>query len=75
MPPKMEGLVYTRYPNGEQTSMAIPTGLHCCNYKAEEEAINHAAQIIAEHVDHITPVVFLIDALSVLQALTNDKLP
>ena len=56
--------------------MAIPTGLHCSNnYKAEEEAINHAAQIIAENVDHTTPVVFLTDALSVLQALTNDKLP
>nr|XP_022335859.1 ribonuclease H1-like [Crassostrea virginica] len=69
--------VYIEYPNGEKQSMAIPTGLHCSNYKAEEEALLHAANYIinnAEAHENIQ-VVFLTDALSVLQALTNNKLP
>ena len=43
--------IYIEYPNGVQQSLAIPTGLYCSNYKAEEEA------------------------LSVIQALSNNKLP
>ena len=69
--------VYIEYPNGEKQSMAIPTGLHCSNYKAEEEALLHAANYInnnAEAHENIQ-VVFLTDALSVLQALSNNKLP
>ena len=27
--------IYIQYPNGEQQSKAIPTGLHCSNDKAE----------------------------------------
>ena len=65
--------MYTRYPNGEQVLKAIPTGPHCSNYKAEEVII-HCAHIIGNNVNNITPVVFRTDALSVLQALTNDKL-
>jgi hypothetical protein len=55
-------------------SEAIPTGLHCSNYKAEGEAIIHAAHTIKCKVDNNTQVVFLTDALSVLQALMNDNL-
>ena len=64
-----------QYPNGEQQSKAIPTGLHCSNDKAEQEAIIHAAHTIKCKVDNNTQVVFLTDALSVLQALMNDNLP
>ena len=67
-----EGLVFS-IPNGEQQSEAIPTGLHCSNYKAEEEAIIHAAHTIKCKVDNNTQVVFLTDALSVLQDLMNDN--
>ena len=67
--------IYIQYPNGEQQSEAIPTGLHCSNYKAEGEAIIHAAHTIKCKVDNNTQVVFLTDALSVLQALMNDNLP
>ena len=73
---RKEGLVYTfSIPNGEQQSEAIPTGLHCSNYKAEGEAIIHAAHTIKCKVDNNIQVVFLTDALSVLQALMNDNLP
>ena len=51
------------------------TGLHCSNYKAEGEAIIHAAHTIKCKVDNNIQVVFLTDALSVLQALMNDNLP
>jgi len=56
-------------------SEAIPTSLYCSNYKAEEEALIHVAHTITDNVNSTIPVVFLTDALSVLQALTNDKLP
>ncbi|CAG2231555.1 unnamed protein product [Mytilus edulis] len=52
-----------------------PLSLHCSNYKAEEEAHTHAANSIKNEIDNTTQVVFLTDALSVLQALKNDKLP
>lgn len=35
--------IYIKYPNENQQSEAIPTGLHCSNYKAEQEALTHAA--------------------------------
>jgi ribonuclease HI len=66
--------IYIEYPNGEQQSMAIPTGLHCSNYKAEDEALTNAANYIKERAEN-TQVVFLTDALSVIQALNNNKLP
>jgi ribonuclease HI len=67
--------IYIQYPHGEQQSDAIPTGLHRSNYKAEGEAIIHAAHTIKYKVDNNTQIVFLTDALSVLQALMNDNLP
>jgi hypothetical protein len=56
--------IYIQYPNGEQQSEAIPTGLHCSNYKAEGEAIIHATHTIKCKVDNNTQVVLLTDALS-----------
>ena len=72
---RKEGLVYTFSIAMESSkSEAIPTGLHCSNYKAEGEAIIHAAHTIKCKVDNNIQVVFLTDALSVLQALMNDNL-
>jgi ribonuclease HI len=66
--------IYIEYPNGDQQSMSIPTGLHCSNYKAEEEALINAANYIKEGAEN-RQVIFLTDALSVIQALNNNKLP
>ena len=38
--------IYIHYSNGEHQSETIPTGLQCSNYKAEGEAIIHAAHTI-----------------------------
>ena len=67
--------VFIQYPSGERQAEAIPTGLHCTNYRAEEEALIHAANIISSRVSQDTQVVFLTDALSVLQAVNTNSLP
>ncbi|KAK7101730.1 hypothetical protein V1264_020067 [Littorina saxatilis] len=67
--------VYIQHPSGEWQAEAIPTGLHCTNYRAEVEALIHAANTISSKVNPDTQVVFLADALSVLQAVNNNKLP
>ncbi|VDI48838.1 Hypothetical predicted protein [Mytilus galloprovincialis] len=61
---KGEASIYIKYPNGDQQSEAIPTGLHCANYKAVEEALTHAAHSIKNKIDNTTQVVFLTGALS-----------
>ena len=67
--------VYIQYPSGEKQAEAIPTGLYCTNYRAEEEPLIHAANTISSKVNQDSQVVLLTDALSVLQAVTNNKLP
>ena len=67
--------VYVQCPSGQWDATSFPTGLHCTNYRAEEEALTQAAINISSRVDTSTQVVFLTDALSVLQALNNNKLP
>lgn len=67
--------VHIQYPNGERTEEALPTGLYCSNYKAEVDALLKAANTIAPRADQTTQVVFLTDALSVLQAYNSDKQP
>jgi len=67
--------VYIQFPDGQWQAAAVPTGLHCTNYKAEVEALIHAANIISGKTDPDSQVVFLTDALSVLQAANNNKLP
>jgi hypothetical protein len=57
--------IYIQYSNGEQQSEAIPTDLHCSNYKAEGEAIIHAAHTIKCKVDNNSQVIFLTCPLSV----------
>ena len=67
--------VYIQYPNGEQTEEALPTGQYCTNFKAEVDALTQAAHTIATRADQNTQVVFLTDALSVLQAYISGKQP
>ena len=63
--------VYIQYPNGQQQAAAVPTGLHCTNYRAEVEALVHAANIISSTSDPDSQIVFL----SVLEAANSRKLP
>ena len=67
--------VHIQYPSGERAEEALPTGLHCTNYKAEVDALTQAAHTMATRADRTTQVVFLTDALSVLQAYNSDRLP
>ncbi|RUS83699.1 hypothetical protein EGW08_008547 [Elysia chlorotica] len=55
-------------------TISIPTGIHCSNYEAEACAIIEAATHLAEKTPQTNQVVFLTDALSVLQASENGKL-
>lgn len=67
--------VYIHYPNGQRQAKAVPTGLHCTNYRAEVEALVHAATTIKETAQANSQVVFLTDAKSVLEAASANKLP
>ena len=65
--------VYVKYPDGTDDSLSFATGLYTTNYKAEAEALRAAAA----HIENSPPlshrVVFLSDALFVLQALQTGK--
>ena len=63
------------FPDGEITERSVPTGKHCTNYRAEAEALMQAASTVHDSDKEPHQVVFLSDALSVLQAYQNNKLP
>ena len=67
--------IFIQSPEGQTIKKGFPTGKHCTNYTAEEEAIKHATVAVEELDTDCNQVVFLTDALSVLQALEGDKLP
>ena len=67
--------VYIQYPSREWQAKATATGKNCINYKAEVEALILAAQTISSKVERNSQVVFLTDALSVLQAFNTGQLP
>ena len=67
--------VLVHFPGGQKVSANMAVGKHCSNYRAETEALVQAASIV-QVSDHVgKQVVFLSDALSVLQAYQNHKLP
>ena len=53
--------------------VSIPTGLHSTNYKAEAMALEEAATILEKSESTKNNVVFLTDALSVLQSIKSKK--
>ena len=67
--------VYLRYPDGQTETVAMPTGKHCSNYSAEVQALMAAASVVQRASSEFQQVVFLTDALSVLEALSNNKEP
>ena len=68
------GGIYIEWPNGNTTEIEIPTGQYSSNYKAETEALQEAADLLAKSKDTYNHnVVLLSDAKSVLQSLQNPK--
>ena len=67
--------VYIQNPDGTTKVMSEPTGLHCTNYRAEVEALTIAAENIDKDDLQESQIVFLTDALSVLQDLEKGNLP
>ena len=68
------GIVIYLY-SGSTESASAATRRHYCNYKAESEAVLMATSLVVDSQQKSTMAVFLTDALSVLQVLTNNKLP
>jgi ribonuclease HI len=67
--------VLIQCPDGCTETASVSTGVHCSIYRAESEAILTAISKVEDLVDESSCVVFLTDSLSVIQALTNRKLP
>ena len=57
----------------DEEHVSIPTGLHSTNYKAEAMALEEAATILERSERTKNNVVFLTDALSVLQSIKSNK--
>ena len=65
--------VFLRFVDGEE-ELAIPTGRHSTNFRAETEALCAAASAVLRSPERTTGrVVIFTDALSVLQALKNSR--
>ena len=67
--------VLIKSPEGHTSTAGIPTGKYCSNYSAETQALMQAASMVQDLQYDCPQVVFLSDALSVLEALAKDKLP
>ncbi|RUS85482.1 hypothetical protein EGW08_006758 [Elysia chlorotica] len=65
--------IYIKYPGGEEDKISIPTGVFSTNYKAEATAIQEGAAHVQSSPHSTKNIVFLTDALSVLQALKSSK--
>ena len=58
--------IYIQYTDGKEEQISLSTGSLSTNYKAESEALSHAAKTIANKLENKNNIVFLSDALSVL---------
>ena len=67
--------ILVHFPGGQKASASMTVGKHCSNYRAETEALIQAASIVQASDHDCKQAVFLSDALSVLQAYQNHKLP
>ena len=67
--------ILVHFPGGQKVSASVAVGRHYSNYCAETEALMRAASIMQSSDHDCKQVVFLSDALSVLQAYQNHKLP
>ncbi|XP_041379145.1 uncharacterized protein LOC121391659 [Gigantopelta aegis] len=67
--------IFIKLPSRNTLTAKVPTGTHSSNYNAETHALIQAATMIKDAKEDCQQVVFLTDALSVLQALQGEKLP
>ena len=68
--------VFIMFPDSTVITESIPTGINCSNYKAEVQALLTAVQMVkASSRREYGQVVFLTDALSVLEALKSGGEP
>ena len=67
--------IYIEYPDSTRKSSSISTGTFCSNYSAEIQAIMEATKVLAGSSMENQQVVILTDALSVLIAFENGKIP
>lgn len=65
--------IFIRYPGGKEEKISLATGLHSTNYKAEAVALQVGAEAVRNSPYASANVVFLSDALSVLQAIQTSK--
>ena len=63
------------FPGEQKASASMAVGKHCPSYRAETEALIQATSIVQASDHDCKQVVFLSDALSVLQAYQIHKLP
>ena len=63
--------VYIRYSDGDTTSLSVPGGLQCSNYRAEILAICTAAEHLLESRKKKGNIAIFTDSLSTLQALNS----
>ena len=66
--------VLIEYPE-ERKTLAVPTGIHCSNYKAEIEALTLAVSELKKTPFPTPQCVFFTDALSALEALEAGNIP
>ena len=68
------GGIFVQYPDRGNEKISLPTGLYSSNYRAESVAIEKAANNVKEKLQSPERnIVFLTDALSVLQSLKRNK--
>ena len=65
--------ILVHFPGGQKPSASMAVGKHCSNYRAETEAFIQGASIVQASDHDCKQVVFLSDALSVLQAYQSHK--
>ena len=63
--------VYIRYSDGDTTSLSVPGGLQCSNYRAEILTISTATEHLLESREKMGNIAIFTDSLSALQALNS----
>ena len=63
--------VYIRYPDSDTTSLSVPGGLQCSNYRAEILAICTAAEHLLASVKKMGSIAIFTGSLSALQSLNS----
>ncbi|XP_064647443.1 uncharacterized protein LOC135500128 [Lineus longissimus] len=66
--------IYIRYPCGESSTLSVPGGKYCSNFKAEVLALTTAAKHLAQSQRTSPLIAILTDSLSTLQALTSENI-